>query len=148
MVPVSSLTSSASICPGTRSSRNSRATTAGNAGLATQACPMLTDTGTTHPAAAHARCCASACRSISRDSSSISPSSSLSGMNNAGCSTPSSGCSHRASSSAATSRPDDSSTSGWKYPTTCPPRSAPGNSARNRAATSPHSAPISSPQPP
>ena len=66
VVPVSSLTSSASICPGTCSSRSSRATVAGKPGLATQAGPMFTETGTTHPAAAQARCWASACRSITR----------------------------------------------------------------------------------
>ena len=97
---------------------------------------MLTETGTSHPAEAQALCWTSACLSISRLNSVISPSSSASEMNDEGCRVPSSGCSHRASSSAATSCPVDNSTSGWKCPTNCPSCSARGNSARSRSATS------------
>ena len=136
LVPVSSLTSSAIIWPGTCSSSRSRETAAGKSGSATHPGPMLTETGTSHPEAAQALCWTSACLSISRLNSVISPSSSASEMNDDGCRVPSSGCSHRASSSAATSCPVDNSTSGWKYPISCPSCSARGNSARSCAATS------------
>src|SRR5580692_10748665 len=136
LVPVSSLTSSAIIWPGTCSSPRSRETAAGKSGSATHPGPMLTETGTSHPEAAQDLCWTSACLSISRLNSVISPSSSTSEMNDDGCSVPSSGCSHRASSSAATSCPVDNSTSGWKCPINCCSCSARGSSARSRIATS------------
>src|ERR1700689_830523 len=135
LVPVSSLTSSVIIRPGTCSRVRSRETLPGKSGSATHPGPMLTETGTSHPASAQARWWTSACLSISRLNSVISPSCSASERNEDGGRIPSSGCSHRASNSAATSCPVDNSTSGWKYPTNCPSRSARGNSARSRAAT-------------
>ncbi len=112
-VPVCSLTSRASIGPGTCSRRRSSVTTAGKPGSVTQSGPTLTATGTIIPAAAQVRCWASDRPSISRVSSPISPSRSATGVNRAGGRVPSSGCSHRASDSTPTTRPVASSTSGW-----------------------------------
>ena len=112
-VAVCSLTSSASIRPGTCSARRNSAMTAGNPGSVTESGSTLTEIGTTQPAAAQTRCCTSDSRSISRVSSPISPSCAATGVNRAGGKVPNSGCSQRTSDSAATTRPEDSSTSGW-----------------------------------
>lgn len=112
-VPVCSLTSSTSIRPGTRSARRNSAMAAGNPGSVTESGPTLTEIGATQPTAAQTRCCTSDSRSISRVSSPISPSCSATGVNMAGGRVPNSGFSQRASESAATTRPEDSSISGW-----------------------------------
>ena len=88
--------------------------TAGNPGSATHSGPTLTETGMSQPGRGPAPLLRSDSSSISWVSSCIRPSWLASEVNSAGDSVPSSGCSQRASDSAATARPDDSSTSGWK----------------------------------